>query len=283
MNGFINVIKPSGISSAGVVGKVKRALKCDCGHMGTLDPMAKGILPIALGKTCRLFDYLLDKEKTYVAEFRFGCETDTLDKTGKVTATSSVIPTKKEIEKVLPVFIGEINQIPPKYSAKCVDGKKGYELARKGVEFELKPKKVKIFGLTLLEYENAVLKLTIDCGGGTYVRSLGRDIGYALNTLAVMESLDRTKSGAFDYDSGVTLDDFLASEDKTEYVLPSDFPLDFDKITLDAENAKRLKDGLPRWCKKPEGLYTVYSPTGILCIGEVKDGVLKGKTYVDER
>lgn len=281
MNGFINVIKPVGISSAGVVAKVKRALKCDAGHMGTLDPMATGVLPVALGKTCRLFNYLIDKEKSYVAEFVFGYETDTLDKTGKVTATVEKEVKEEDVKRVLPDFIGEKEQIPPKYSAKCVGGAKGYALARKGIDFELKPKTVSIFGLDVISYENNRLKIKIDCGGGTYVRSLGRDIAYALGTVATMESLDRTKSGVFEYSNGVTLEEFLSSTDKEKYILPADLPLTFDKIYLDGENAKRLKDGLPRWCKKPEGLYAVYSPQGILCIGEVKDGNLKGKTYVD--
>ena len=144
MKGFINLIKPEGMSSAYAVGRVKRKLHVKCGHMGTLDPMASGVLPIGLDKTSRLFQFLLDKQKTYVARFKFGYTTDTLDITGEITESGGRIPTESEILSVLDKFIGEIDQIPPKYSAKCVNGKRGYQLARSGVEFELEPKKVKI-------------------------------------------------------------------------------------------------------------------------------------------
>ena len=120
MKGFINLIKPNGMSSAYAVGGVKKKLNCPCGHMGTLDPMAKGVLPVGIGKASRLFQYLLDKEKTYVARFIFGQITDTLDVTGRVAETTSVIPTKEQIDGVLKNFIGDIDQIPPKYSAKCI-------------------------------------------------------------------------------------------------------------------------------------------------------------------
>ena len=140
MNGFINLIKPSGMSSAYAVGKAKKKFNMPCGHMGTLDPMAEGVLPVGIGKASRLFQYLLDKEKTYVARFLFGVDTDTLDVTGERTRVTGVIPDTNTIKSVLNNFVGEIDQVPPRYSAKCVDGKRGYQLARQGVEFELPPK-----------------------------------------------------------------------------------------------------------------------------------------------
>ena len=143
MKGFINLYKPAGISSAAAVSAVKKKFHTPCGHMGTLDPMAEGVLPVGIYKTSRLFQYLLDKDKSYVARFRFGFTTDTLDVTGSVTETTGIVPSEEEIKAVLPAFIGEIEQIPPKYSAKCIDGKRGYQLARKGVEFELQPKKAR--------------------------------------------------------------------------------------------------------------------------------------------
>ncbi|MBE7087198.1 MAG: tRNA pseudouridine(55) synthase TruB, partial [Clostridiales bacterium] len=133
MKGFINVIKPAGMSSAYAVGAVKKKFNCPCGHMGTLDPMASGVLPVGLGKTSRLFDYLLDKTKTYVATFKFGLTTDTLDSTGSIIDSTDYIPTETEIEEKLKDFIGDIEQVPPKYSAKCIDGKRGYQLARRNI------------------------------------------------------------------------------------------------------------------------------------------------------
>ena len=120
MKGFINLIKPSGMSSAYAVTAVKKKFNLPCGHMGTLDPMAEGVLPVGIGQASRLFQYLLDKEKTYVARFRFGFTTDTLDVTGTITKDGGTIPTKEQIQNVLGKFVGEIDQIPPKYSAKCL-------------------------------------------------------------------------------------------------------------------------------------------------------------------
>jgi tRNA pseudouridine55 synthase len=150
MKGFINLIKPEGMSSAYAVSRVKKKLKTTCGHMGTLDPMASGVLPVGIDKTSRMFDYLLDKTKTYVAEFEFGYTTDTLDITGEVVERTDKVPTEEQIEGVLSQFVGIIDQIPPKYSAKCIDGKRGYELARRGVEFELQAKKVEILSLLFI-------------------------------------------------------------------------------------------------------------------------------------
>lgn len=118
MNGFFNLYKPSGMTSALLVHLVKKKTGAKCGHMGTLDPMASGVLPVGIGKANRLFEYLLDKEKEYAAEFTFGAETDTLDKTGAVTQTSEYLPAREELEALLPRFVGEIEQVPPRYSAK---------------------------------------------------------------------------------------------------------------------------------------------------------------------
>lgn len=173
MKGFINLIKPQGMSSAYAVGAVKKKFNIPCGHMGTLDPMASGVLPVGLGKASRLFQYLLDKEKVYVARFKFGYSTDTLDVTGKTELDGGNIPTLDEINAVLPNFIGEIDQIPPKYSAKCIDGKRGYELARKGVEFELAPKKVCILDAKCLgQTAEDEFSFEFRCKGGTYIRYL---------------------------------------------------------------------------------------------------------------
>ena len=150
MNGFLNIYKPSGMSSAHCLNKIKKKIDYKCGHMGTLDPLACGILPIGVGQASRLFDHLLDKTKVYIAEFTFGYETDTLDLEGTVLKTSEKIPSKSEIIDLLPNLCGKVMQIPPVFSAKCVDGKKSYQLARKGVSVDLPPKEVEIFSIKLL-------------------------------------------------------------------------------------------------------------------------------------
>lgn len=198
MTGFIVVDKEQGASSAQEVNKIKRLLDTPCGHMGTLDPMATGVLPVAIGNAARLFDYFLDKRKTYIADFRFGVESDTLDTTGEMRENAGYVPTKSQICEVLHEFIGEINQLPPKYSAKNINGRRGYDLARSGIEFELQPKKINIYSIELIgQTEKDVFRFKIECGGGTYIRSIARDLGLRLHTCAVMSALVREKAEFF--------------------------------------------------------------------------------------
>ena len=282
MKGFINLIKPSGMSSAYAVGKVKKKLNSPCGHMGTLDPMARGVLPVGVGKASRLFDYLLDKEKTYVARFKFGLTTDTLDITGQALESTSVIPTEQELKSVIGNFVGEIDQIPPKYSAKCIDGKRGYELARKGVDFILKPKKVCVLGIELLgqvaedEYE-----FKIDCKGGTYIRSLARDIASAVNSLGVMSSLDRTVSGIFNYSNGVSVEEFINSDNPEKYLIPAENAVNFTKLILSNEKATRVLNGLKdKHADIEDGIYRLYNESEFWGVATVTDGVIKVNAYV---
>ncbi len=283
MRGFINVIKPEGMNSSVAVAIVKRKFKVPCGHMGTLDPMASGVLPIGLGKTSRLFQYLLDKVKTYRTRVIFGYSTDTLDITGKKDGETGIVPKIEDIEKVLPKFIGEIEQMPPKFSAKCIDGKRGYELARSGIDFELKPKKVTILDIKLVgktaenEYE-----FTIDCKGGTYIRSIARDLGLALNTLGVMSYLKRERCGIFDLTNGVTIEDLKASENPIEFVIPSDSAVSFEKIELDDKTANKILNGLYEDIGVKDGTYRVYNGKEFWGVGEALNGILKIKSYVKE-
>ena len=281
MKGFINIYKPAGISSAAVVSAVKKKFHVPCGHMGTLDPMAEGILPVGLYKTTRLFPYLLNKDKRYVARFKFGVTTDTLGVTGEVAERTGVVPDERTIISVLPRFIGEIEQIPPKYSAKCVDGKRGYQLARQGVSFELAPKTVTVNDIKLTrktaddEYE-----FVIACKGGTYIRSLARDIGVASGTVAVMSALARVKSGAFDESNSVTLDDFRNSDTPEAFIIPPDSVVDFEKLTLTQAQATKILNGVFENYGFKDGIYRVYNEREFWGIGETKEGILKIKAYV---
>ena len=153
MLGFININKPKDITSSSVVVKIRKKYGIKkVGHMGTLDPLASGVLPIAVGKATRMFDYFQDKFKSYRATFRFGTLTDTLDITGKIVDTNDIIPTKEELNKVLKSFLGKISQIPPIFSAKVVNGVKSYKLARAGVNPELQPKIIEITKIDLLSF-----------------------------------------------------------------------------------------------------------------------------------
>ncbi len=281
MNGFINIIKPEGMSSCYAVGAVKKKLHLPCGHMGTLDPMASGVLPVGIHHASRLFPYMMDKSKTYVAEFRFGILTDTLDITGTVLQETDVIPNEIEIRDVLSEFEGKISQVPPKYSAKNVNGKRGYELARAGKEFTLEPKVVEILKFELLEKINDTdYKFKIECKGGTYIRSLARDLGARLNSLATMTKLDRTVTGVFDYSNGVTVEEIKNATDLTKYIIPADESVAFPKLCLTEYQAKRIIDGIFEDYGFNDGTYRVYSPNEFLGVGIVENGILRIKSFV---
>ena len=283
MNGFVNVNKKFGDGSTFVVGKVKKKLSSKCGHMGTLDPLASGVLPVGISKATRLFDYLLDKRKTYIAEFEFGRLTDTLDCEGTDVYTGGRVPTKEEITCVLGDFVGEIDQVPPRFSAKMVAGKRGYELARRGVAFELPPKRVTIDGVECIG-QTAENKYTfrIDCRGGTYIRSLARDIANKLGTYGTMTALQRTAAGVFTLENSVSLEEFMGSDNPWQYVLPTDEAISFPKIKLSEVHSVRLLNGLFDRVDCPDGLYRVYAVDTFWGVGEVENGLLKMRAYCRE-
>ena len=281
MKGFININKAAGQSSAVSVAAVKRLFKVPCGHMGTLDPMATGVLPVGIGKTTRLFPYLLDKTKTYRARFLFGLTTDTLDTTGKTESVTHLIPSASEIIANLNKFTGKIEQIPPKFSAKCVDGKRGYQLARRGVEFSLAPKTVEITDFSLVrQVSENEYEFEISCKGGTYIRSLARDLALACGSLAVMSALTRTKSGKFTLENAVTVDELMSSAEPEKYIIPADFAVDFDRLRLDEKQARKILDGVYEDYGFSDGVYRVYNEDEFWGIGETKEGRLKIKAYV---
>lgn len=281
MKGFINLIKPKGMSSAYAVTAVKKKFNMPCGHMGTLDPMASGVLPVGIGQASRLFQYLLDKEKTYVARFVFGYTTDTLDVTGVETARTDAKVSLDKIFEVLPSFVGEIDQIPPKYSAKCIDGKRGYQLARKGVEFELAPKKVTILSAECLgQTDENEFEFKFTCKGGTYIRSLARDIGEAVGSLGVMSALSRTACGIFKLENGVGVEEFFESSDPARFIIEPDQTVSFPKLVLTDKQATKILNGVFENNGYPDGIYRVYNENEFWGVGSANDGVLRINTYV---
>lgn len=245
MIGFINVYKPTNVTSNFVVQKIKKhfGLK-KIGHMGTLDPMASGILPIAVGKATRLFNYMLEKIKTYNVEYEFGYETDTLDVTGEKIIENGSIPSLADIEEIIPSLIGKMDQVPPKFSAKNVNGVRAYDLARKGIDFELKPKEIEIIDIKILSYQDKKLSLTITCSSGTYIRAVGRDLAYKLNTYATMTKLERSKAGFFEINNSINLDDLLCVQSLQNIIIsPLEVFANYDKIELNNQQYIDLKNG----------------------------------------
>lgn len=282
MNGFLNLYKQKGVSSAYVLNAVKKSIRGQVvGHMGTLDPLASGVLPVAIGKSTRLFDYLLDKKKEYTATVEFGYMTDTLDLEGEVIERSNVIPSFHEVESACKSLIGEIMQIPPAYSAKCVNGKRSYELARKGQIVDLPPKKVNIYDVKIVErLSDSEYSIKIVCGGGTYIRSIARDLGKICGTCATMTSLVRDASGIFRIENSVTAEEFVSAAYKAALLVPPEEVVDYPELRLNERQTERLFNGLYDVFDYPEGVYRVYSPKSFYGVGELKDGKLKVKAYV---
>ena len=275
MRGILLVNKRQGWTSFDVVNFCKRVFNTrEVGHLGTLDPMATGLLAVTVGSANKLFDMFLNKTKTYVAEFTFGYTTDTLDAEGEIQDRCDIIPTLEQIKAILPEFIGEIEQMPPKYSAKKINGKKAYDLARSGKDFELKPSKVTIHYLKILDYNDGVLKLEIECGAGTYIRSLGRDIALKLNTLATMTSLVRTKLGAWNIEDCIDIKD-NANEFIQSKLLSIDSVFTNLSTLDDVQTVTRLLNGQTVIADVKDGDYRLYKDGEFVAIATAKDKHIK--------
>ena len=228
MNGFLCVLKPPGMTSSDVVVRVRRQLPrgTKVGHAGTLDPEAAGVLPLMVGKASRLFDYLVEKEKTYVAELRPGHATDTQDAHGRIISGTGERVSREALEAVLPQFIGEIMQVPPMFSALKRDGQKLCDLARQGIDVALEPRPTQVYGIELLHaLTDGGFMLRIRCGRGTYIRTLCHDIGQALGCGAHMGLLLRTQTGMFTLDDAHTIEEIAACGELERLAVPMDRPL----------------------------------------------------------
>ncbi len=284
MNGFINYYKPSGISSAYAINRIKKLFKgCKIGHMGTLDPLAEGVLPLAVGKSTRLFDFLLDKTKVYIAEFTFGYETDTLDRGGIVVKQGGKIPTLQEVESVLQKLIGKVMQTPPQFSAKNVGGERSYNLARRGIVVELKPKQVEIEEIKVLSNDKNVFNFEITCKGGTYIRSICKDLANELSTFATMTALKRVKSGVFSIENSVQEEDVINCKNLDKLLIKPHSVLSLDKIFLKETDYVELINGRPFEIDITDGTYSVFSPLNeFVGVGIISDKKLKIKAYVKD-
>lgn len=248
VNGWLNINKPLEMTSTQVVGKVKKILNMKkVGHAGTLDPLADGVLPIAVGEATKTVQFLQNRDKGYAFTITWGEARDTDDMEGDVIATSDKRPTQQEIENALPDFIGDIDQIPPKYSAIKINGDRAYDLAREGVEFEIKSRKVTIHDLKLVSMTDDTASFTMTCGKGTYVRSLARDLAEKLGTVGYISALRRTFVGGFTLDSAISFDKLIEIVDKEgaqEALLGLGQALDdIPALPLSEQEASRLRNG----------------------------------------
>ena len=249
ISGWINLDKPYDLGSTQAVSRVRRLFDAQkAGHAGTLDPLATGILPIALGEATKTVPFLVDADKTYRFTIAWGQTTATFDREGEVLAQSDVRPTADQVAAILPRFVGEIEQIPPAYSAIKVDGERAYDLARAGEVVELAARKVTIFAARLVEALDVDhVTLEIDCGKGTYVRALVRDIAEMLGACGHVSALRRTRVGGFSDANAVTLEmleQLVYEARQSEALLPVETALDdIPALAVTDEDAFRLKQG----------------------------------------
>ncbi|MCR5469058.1 MAG: tRNA pseudouridine(55) synthase TruB [Lachnospiraceae bacterium] len=248
MDGIINIYKEKGYTSFDVVAKLRGILKTKkIGHTGTLDPDAEGVLPVCVGRATRVCDLLTDRDKTYRAVMRLGVTTDTLDMTGNVLKTSDVNLSVSDIKNVVEEFIGNISQIPPMYSAIKVDGQRLYDLARKGVEVERKPRQVTIHAIEIIDIDLPLVTFEVDCSKGTYIRTLCNDIGEKLGCGGAMESLIRLKAAGFEIKDAMTLEEVEKKRDdgtlEKEIMSIDQALLDYPAIYCIPDADRFLKNG----------------------------------------
>lgn len=290
MTGIICINKPSDITSFGVCAKVRGITgEKKCGHAGTLDPMATGVLPVLLGGATRFLDFLPESDKGYRAEFMLGTVTDTLDITGRVLEKNSVEADFEQVSEASLSFLGRTMQTPPMYSAVSVGGKRLYELARQGMEVERNAREVEIKKIELNRISNLEYSIDVLCSKGTYIRSLIDDIGKKLGCGAVMTRLERTLACGFSLEECITLDELQRRKDEEipldDLIIPIEDALSsYGSLTVSGAQSIRFKNGgaldLNRIKKKTEqgSIYRIYSPEKeFLGLGEAADEELRVK------
>lgn len=287
--GIICLDKPEGLTSFAAVSRLRRITGIKkAGHAGTLDPMATGVLPVMTSGATRFIDFLESHEKGYTATVQLGVTTDTLDMTGAVLHSKKTSVEREELLNTLEAFNGVITQLPPMYSAVHVDGRRLYELARKGIEVERTPRQVEIFKLELIDFDFDTQSFSIDvlASKGTYIRSLANDIGEKLSCGASLSSLRRTKACGFSLHDAVTFEQLESFDDISKITLPVESALShFPKVTVSSPQATRFTNGggldLQRLkLKNPRGIYRVFSPDNIfLGLGEAdtENGIMTVK------
>ena len=284
LDGIINVLKPGGVSSHDVVQQIRKILKTKkVGHTGTLDPDAIGVLPICVGKATRLVEYLTSSTKRYRALMVFGSETNTQDASGEITKSTELpILDKSQFEKTLVGFLGEIEQIPPMFSAVKIKGQPLYKMARAGMEIERKPRKIHIYDLKLIEYNYKSALIDVTCSKGTYIRTLCQDIGTALNSSAYMSFLIRISSGNFHIQNAFTLSELSQLSPEKYIISMSDDFHDWPILVFSEDELIRIYNGnsirLNNYSEPKQQLnkYKVLDKNkNLLAIGFIKENYFK--------
>jgi len=298
IDGVVLLDKPSGMSSQSAVTSVKRLLHAEkAGHTGTLDPMATGLLPVCLGEATKYSQDLLDADKAYLAQLRFGIQTDTGDAQGQIIAeksTAEVVDNamaKSLIDAMLPRFIGEIQQVPPMYSALKRDGKPLYEYARSGIEIEREARRITIYSIKLLNIQWPVIDIEVHCSKGTYIRVLAEDMGHALGCGAHLIGLRRTMVGHLSLAQSASLESLQYSAPQ---ILPVDALLQtLPELTVDDIQAKRLEMGQRVPCavniatQWANSLFRIYRsqalPQNFIGTADWRSGVLHPRRFISQR
>ena len=293
-DGIINVNKPAGWTSQDVCTKLRHVLHIKkIGHTGTLDPMATGVLPVCVGKATRIIEYYDRDPKSYHASMKLGIRTDTLDITGKILETSGYEEvSEKAVREAFKAYTGNVRQIPPKYSALKINGKRAYDLAREGKDFEIKPREIIIYDneVTRIDLERGEIEFDVTCSKGTYIRTICDDIGNDLGCGAVMTALTRTASGYFRIEDSYTVEEIMEAEDPLgKMLIPADITLEkLGKITLNDNRITAFLNGNSSWgngfrITQPSSfdvLYRVYGNNAFLGVGAVENGSLVPKKVI---
>ncbi len=285
-SGWINIDKPYSISSAKAVSIIRSLLKVKkVGHAGTLDPLATGVLPIAIGDATKTISFIQNDTKEYVFDLKFGCKTDTADQEGKIIATTEMIPSSQDLLAIISNFQGNIEQKPPIYSAIKVNGKRAYELARKGIIPDIKKRPITIYKLSLINFDkkNATARFNVKCSKGTYIRSLAEDIAEKLNSYGHVISLRRVKVGKFCEKNIISLESLkqIVHNDALKDRMLSIFEVldDIPVLEFSKEESKKLQHGMQievpnKAVLEDEYFLAKYRDT-LLAIGKLNNGFFK--------
>lgn len=290
LSGVLVVNKQFGISSASVVSKIKRLLidskKTEhiikVGHFGTLDPYAEGVLPIAVGRATRLFKYHLEEDKEYITRFVFGFATDTLDLEGKVVSENTVFPDIVSVKNAILTLKGKIQQLPPSFSAKSINGVRAYKLARQGLDVILSPKDIEIKEIILLEQiSEKEYEFKIVCSSGTYIRSIVRDLSELLGTVGTMSYLRRERSGQFTLSQALTLEEFNVENILSQLIPLYDSVPNYNKITVEQNQYKQLRDGKKLPCYKSASRRNLlYCENNLVGICMIENDLIVPETWL---
>lgn len=280
MDGIIVINKEKGCTSHDIVYKVKKMFNTKVGHTGTLDPNATGVLPILLGKGTKISKYLIEHDKEYEVVLQLGVKTTTADEEGEIIEEKEVLKEsleQLEIERILKSFIGKIKQMPPKYSAIKVNGRKLYEYARKGQEVEIKPREVEIYNIeiTNIQKEKKQIEFKVSCSKGTYIRTLCEDIAEKMRTVGYMKELKRTKVGNFNIKQAITLEQ-LQEKENIKIITIEEMFKDKEEIILEDSKITLLLNGVKMNIEKPKGIYRIYNKQNkFIGLGIVQNKILK--------